>query len=248
MTENETFIYESIFNHVRMGFLPVSEIKEIIIEEIEDNGFDQEISEKWAIEHIDEEYNKVRLESESWKTPTQTERLINAFDQLCENNIIALHNAGYTTSDGEYEVVDVERSLQENNRTSDGYCFYHEQDLMHAISLENPCLYIAYQKVNNSDKNVTLEVGKKVVEALKANGFNVDWNEDINSKILIPNFKWQYIYNENDRDLRNYDDTIALMLQQKRKASHSQNNDTNTEVSKNIKNNSFWSKVKNLWS
>jgi hypothetical protein len=248
MTENETFIYESIFNHVRMGFLPVSEIKEIIIEEIEDNGFDQEISEKWAIEHIDEEYNKARLESKNWETPTQTECLINAFDQLCENNIIALHNAGYTTSDGEYEVVDVERSLQENNRTSDGYCFYHEQDLMRAISLENPCLYIAYQKVNNSDKNVTLEVGKKVVEALKANGFNVDWNEDINSKILIPNFKWQHIYNGNQRDLQNYDDTIALMLQQKPKASHSKNNDTNTEVSKNIKNNSFWSKLKNLWS
>ena len=41
MTENETFIYDSIFNHVRMGFLPVSEIKHIIIEEIQDNEFDQ---------------------------------------------------------------------------------------------------------------------------------------------------------------------------------------------------------------
>lgn len=248
MTENETFIYDSIFNHVRMGFLPISEIKHIIIEEIQDNEFDQEISEKWAIEHIEKEYNKVLEERKTWKSPTDTERLINAFDQLCKKNIVALHNAGYTTSDGEYEVVDVERSLQENNRTSDGYCFYHEQDLMSAITLENPSLHIAYQKVNNSDTNVTLEVGKKVVEALKANDFIVDWNEDVNSKILIPNFKWQHIYNENQRDLQNYDDTIALMLQQKPKASHSNNNDTNTEELKEIKNNSFWSKLKNLWS
>jgi hypothetical protein len=40
MTENETFIYESIFNQVRMGFLSVDEIKENIIEEIEDNEFE----------------------------------------------------------------------------------------------------------------------------------------------------------------------------------------------------------------
>ena len=48
MTENKEFIFESIFNQVRMGFLSISEIKENIIEEIEDNEFEKEISEEWT--------------------------------------------------------------------------------------------------------------------------------------------------------------------------------------------------------
>jgi len=215
MTENEEFIYESIYNQVRMGFLSVSEIKENIIEEIEDNEFDEEISEKWAFETIEKEFKTLLEESENWKRPTDSDRLIEVFDELCEQNIIALHNAGYTTSDGEYEVVEVERRLREYQVISDGYCFYHEQDLARAISPENSSLYLAYQKVDNSDDKVTLEVGRKVVKFLTEKGFEVEWNEDIKSKILIPNFKWQYTYSQRKRDLQNYDIVVEMMIQKK---------------------------------
>ena len=248
MTENEEFICESIFNQIRMGFLSISEIKENIIEEIKDNGFDKEMSEKWALEIIDKEYQKVISESENWESPTDTEKLIEAFDELCRNNIIALHNAGYTTSDGEYEVVEVERNLRENQITSDGYCFYHEQDLSRAVSLENPSLYIAFQKVDNSDNEVTLGVGRKVVKVLTKKGFEIEWNEDVNSKILIPNFKWQYIYDENKRDLLNYEQTIELMAQKKQQPTTYKNNGENIAKTKDRNNNNIWSKLKNLWS
>lgn len=248
MTENEEFIYESIFNQVRMGFLSISEIKENIIAEIEDNGFDEEISEKWASEIIGEEYNKLISESKNWKNPSDTEKLIEAFDELCKKNIIALHNAGYTTSDGEYEVVEVERNLRENQLTSDGYCFYHEQDLARAISLENPSLYIAFQKVDNSDDKVTLDVGKKVVKVLTDKGFEIEWNEDVNSKILIPNFKWQYIYNEKKRDLQNYMQTIELMSRKRQQPIIYKNINGNSVKTKDSNNNNFWSKLKKIWS
>jgi hypothetical protein len=215
MTENEEYIYESIFNQVRMGFFSISEIKENIIEAIEDNRFDEEISEKWAFENIEQEFERLLEESKNWKRPTDSERLIEAFDELCKQNIIAIHNAGYTTSDGEYEVVEVERTLRENQVISDGYCFYHEQDLSRAITLKDSSLYIAYQKVNNSEDNVTLEVGKKIVKVLIDKGFEIEWNEDINSKILIPNFKWQYIYDEQKRDLWNYDIVAEMIIQKK---------------------------------
>ncbi|MDO6491009.1 hypothetical protein Q4487_03360 [Cellulophaga sp. 3_MG-2023] len=215
MTENQEFIFESIFNQVRAGFTPISEIKENILEEIEDNEFDDEISEKWAIDTIEKEYNKLVLESKNWKNPTDTERLIEAFDELCSQNIIALHNAGYTTSDGEYEVVHVERSLLKKQTSSDGYCFYHEQDLSRALSTENPSLYIAFQKVNNSDNNVTLEVGKKIVKVLTNKGFNVKWDNDVNTKILIQDFKWQHIYKENGRDLLDFDKVAELISENK---------------------------------
>lgn len=213
MTENEEFIYESIFNQVRMGFLSIDHIKENIMEEIEDNEFEDEISEAWAFEKIDEEYQKLLQESKQWKSPTDTEKLIKAFDELCDQNIIALHNAGYTTSDGEYEVVEVERELRENEVESDGYCFYHEQDLARAIDPENPSLYIAFQKVDNSDEETTIGVGNKVAEVLKNNGFELNWDGSAKRKIEIPGFKWQQIFDEEGRDLQDYSEVIDRMIQ-----------------------------------
>lgn len=213
MTENETFIYESIFNQVRMGFLSLDEIQENILEEIEDNEFEDEISEEWAFDKIKEEYQKLLSESKKWKSPTDTERLIKAFDELGEENIIALHNAGYTTTDGEYEVVEVERELQENEVESDGYCFYHEQDLARAIATENPGLYIAFQKVDNLDDAITIEVGKRVAEVLINNDFKIIWNGSAKSKIEIPGFRWQKIFDEDARDLEDYSEVVGRMLQ-----------------------------------
>jgi len=212
MTENEEFILESIISQIRMGLCSIEEIKEDIIEQIEDNEFEDEISEEWAFKHIDNEWETLITESKQWKNPTDTERLVKAFDELCISNIIALHNAGYETSDGEYEVVEVERELRKNKKVSDGYCFYHEQDLERALNEKNPYLYIAFQKVDNEDDNITIGVGKKVVEVLKKHGFEVDWDEKPTNRILIPNFKWQLVYNDNNRDLLDYDEVIKLML------------------------------------
>ncbi|HAR72678.1 MAG TPA: hypothetical protein DCR77_04635, partial [Flavobacteriaceae bacterium] len=215
MTENEAFIYESIENQVRMGFLPLDEIKDNILDEIEDNEFENEISEDWATQHIEAEWQSRLNETKTWKSPTDTERLIAAFDELCDQNIIALHNAGYTTSDGEYEVVDVEQKLRDNGIVSNGYCFYHEQDLSRAIAKEDPSLYIAFQKVDNEDDAVTIAVGKKVVEVLKKHQFEVAWNESPTTKILIPNFKWELFYNENNVDLLDYEAVAKRIIEKK---------------------------------
>ncbi|MBI3220036.1 MAG: hypothetical protein HYZ44_11020 [Bacteroidetes bacterium] len=246
MTGNEEFIYEAIFTQVRMGFLSIRDIKENINEAIKDNGFDEEISEKWAAENIEREYNKLLIESEKWKSPTDTEKLIEAFDELCKQNIIALHNAGYTTSDGESEVVEVEKVLRENGVVSDGYCFYHEQDLSRAISPEDSNLYMAYQKVDNSNDSVTLEVGRKVAKVLTDKGFKVEWNEDVNRKILIPDFKWQHIYRERKRDLLNYDQVVEMMLRHKQPTIHNSNGEDNSKSTSEANHKpKFW--WKKLW-
>ena len=212
MTENKQFIFDSIYNQVRMGFRSLSEIKDAILEEIEDNGFEEEISESWAFQCITEAYDTLLSESKHCSHPTDTEKLIKAFDELCAINIIALHNAGYTTSDGEYEVVEIEKALRQKQSPSEGYCFYHEQDLSRAITPENSSLYIAYQKIENTDDSVTLKVGQKVVEILTKNGLKVEWKDDVNSKILLPDFKWQHLYDDNNRDLQDYEDTLDLLL------------------------------------
>lgn len=212
MKENKEFIYELIYSQVRMGFSTVAEIKENVLQEIEDNEFEEEISEEWVNEIVQEEYQQLLIESLLWDKPTDTERLITAFDELCRMNIIALHNVGYTNTEGEYEVIDVEAELNNYNKFSDGYCFYHEQDLLRAIASENSSLNISFQKIDNFQDNVTINVGRKIVEVLNKNNFTVVWDESSTTKIEIQNFKWQYVFGLNNRDLQDYGAVVDLIL------------------------------------
>lgn len=211
MSEDEQFIFDSIYTQVRSGLFSLEDIQESILEEIEDNGFGDEISEEWAYEHIDKVYDELLEESQTWQSPTETERLITAFDDLAATHkIIALHYAGYTMDDGEYEVVEIERTLIENGEKSEGYCFYHGQDLERAVRGEG--LLIAFQKIANVSDSVSKEVAKKIVEVLEQHGLRTEWNGKANARILLPDFKWQRIYNENDRDLLNYNYVIDAVL------------------------------------
>lgn len=211
MSEDEQFIFDSIYTQVRSGFFSLEDIQESILEEIEDNGFGDEISEEWAYEHIDKVYDELLEESQTWQSPTETERLITAFDDLAATHkITALHYAGYTMDDGEYEVVEIERTLIENGEKSEGYCFYHGQDLERAVRGEG--LLIAFQKIDNVSDSVSKEVAKKIVEVLEQHGLRTEWNGKADARILLSDFKWQRIYNENDRDLLNYNYVIDAIL------------------------------------
>ena len=56
-----------------------------------------------------------------------------ARDQLEAAGIIALHNAGYTMSDGLDDVGEVYERRKAKGLASRGYCFYHGQDVERAI-------------------------------------------------------------------------------------------------------------------
>ena len=204
MSDNEAEIRESIFNQVRMGFLSLDEI----LEEIQDNECDDELSEDWAIQAIEAEQAAVQAESKTWQSPSDVDRLMAAFDDLCEQNIIALHCAGFTTDEGEYEVAEVERALREQGVVSDGYCFYHEQDLARALDRTDPVLLIAFQKIDNQHDAVTVAVGERVAQVLKQHGLKVDWNGSAQRKIGLPGFRWQRLDNG---DLLDYDAVVRKM-------------------------------------
>lgn len=213
MSEDQQFIFDSIYTQVRSGFYSLEEVQANIIVEIEDNGFEDEISEEWAYEHINNVYDEMIKESESWEDNTQTQRLIDAFDELAASKIIAIHYPGYTDEDGEYEVNEIERALIDNDHKSEGYCFYHGQDLEGAVRGEG--LYLTFQKINNVSDAVCKEVAKKIIAVLEKHQLKVDWNGKANTRIFLPDFKWQKIYNEEDRDLLNYNDVIDAILEYK---------------------------------
>jgi len=199
-----------VYNQIRIGFLSIEEIKDSIFDEIEDNGFSKLISKAWAIDLIEKENVNLIAESQEWERPTDTERLVEAFKELLQRNIIALHCAGTTTDDGEDQVIYVEENLREMGQRSDGYCFYHEQDLARAIPSDNPSLSLAFQKVNNFNDEITIGVGKRVVKALRSNGLETEWDESATSKIQIINLRWTKFFDPSS-DIRNLASVIELM-------------------------------------
>jgi hypothetical protein len=210
MNNNQIALIELIRTKIKTGFASVEDIIEETIEYLEDQGWEEEISEDWINDRVTEEYKKRVEESKGWIQPTDPEKLSKAFDQLCKEKIIALHCAGYTTSDGESDVIEIHSELLDMGIESTGYCFYHQQDFDRAIDPHQKSLLIAFQKVNNKKEEETLRVGKQVTRILKENGLNVNWNGNANEKIEIVNIEWNNVY-ENDGDAWNHYRVLELM-------------------------------------
>lgn len=211
MSEDEQFIFDSIFTQVRSGFYSLEDIQTNILEEIEDNGFGDEISEEWACGQIDKVNAELLEECQQWEQPTETDRLIAAFDELAaKHKIIALHDAGYITEDSEYEVADIERVLNDHDTASEGYCFYNGEDLDPAVRGEG--LQLTFQKVENTSDATAKEVARKVIAVLEANGLKTAWDGKAASPIILPGFKWQRVYDENARDLHDNNHVIDTIL------------------------------------
>ncbi len=133
MTESLKYIHDCIQLEVQKGFLPKEEIFVYLTEVVEDEELDEEVSEEWLNQQINKVFDAHQIESKNWVPPTDVEKLTQAFDNLCTQNIIALHEAGYTQSDAGVEVSMVEQEIRRHGIYSDGYCYYHGQDLERAI-------------------------------------------------------------------------------------------------------------------
>lgn len=181
------------------------------LETLEDEGWESEISEDWVQEHIRQAYKAHEEESRTWTHPTDTERLHAAFDSLCKQKILSLHNAGYTQSDAIYDVQDTWKDLEDNDIKPIGYCYYHGQDLERVIETGKLCIGFYGEKEKN-DKEAIL-IGNKVAEALRKEGFTVEWNGSASKRIEIPGFNWQNVFTceEDVEDKWSYDRVLKLM-------------------------------------
>lgn len=214
MTHNQENIDEIILSHVAFGLYSKSDIKEEIIATIEDEEL--EVPLDWVLQQIEFHWENKLQESQKWIKPTDVERLILAFDELCKQNITALHNAGYTTSDGIIAVTEIEQVLRNHNHKSDGFCFYNKQDLEQLLDNDNSSLWIAFNKLENTNDAIAVKIGEKVKKVLQKHGFTTQWNGKSTQRIEIKNMNWQRIYNENQPDLLDYTSVVNLILSQKK--------------------------------
>jgi hypothetical protein len=134
---------------------------------------------------IDAAFEQKTLEEAQWPEITDCDRLYAAFAALEEQGICALHSAGVEISDG-YSVV-AEAEYQKKDAYH-GYCFYVADDISGALQWHH--LYISFGSMDDSPVNGVM-IGKQVREALIGHGFQVDWDETIGKRLLIPEIRWQ---------------------------------------------------------
>ncbi len=194
---------EQLEKDIQFGFENAEELFESISEMFYD---DEDFDENWLKLEIKQKLEQHQAESINWESPTDFERLVNAFDELNKSKIISLHKAGYTRQDSISDCLEILSELKENQVSVKGYCYYHTQDLERAIGDEE-MLYIGYDSYNREDK-LALEVAHKVVDVLKKNGFNVKWNGSLEKRIEILDINWKKTVDNIDY---NYSRVIKLI-------------------------------------
>ncbi len=130
-----------------------------------------------------------RIREAGWSEPTLNDALDSAFEELNQNGIVALENAGYTMSDGWSDVNEV-ASYQDTPPR--GAVFYHGQDLERGVAGEGLLLaFGAYE--SNPEKHVaaSLAIAREVCDTLARHGVKTEWNGSIDARIRIPPFEWR---------------------------------------------------------
>lgn len=166
---------------IKSGFYDEDEILEIIDDEFIEENLSQDLISKLFLE------NKETLEEISEDSEDFT-NLKNAFLDLTKENIISIHNAGYDIEEGIQDSFELFTHLRNNKFSPIGFCFYTFEDIENV--LEENDLAIAFGDFEYDEKK-GLEIAKKIVDVLKGYGFEIDWNESADERIMIKCFDWK---------------------------------------------------------
>jgi len=137
-------------------------------------------------EIVKAEFAAKREVEKSWPKVTDWDRLDGAFHGLSKVGILALHNAGYTTSDAHsdaWHIINTEATAHWR-----GFVFYHGQDVERAV--QNYPLYLGYDAVSQ-DPEAKRALGMEIAGKLRVVGFNLDWDGDPEQRMSITNLDWK---------------------------------------------------------
>lgn len=119
-------------------------------------------------------------------------KLNKVFEQLNEENIIAVHYADYNNGSEISRVYELLQEIKEEGKQSEGYCVYHEYDVERAM--ETGVLYLMYGCHNADDTETITKMGGRIVALLREQGFDAAINKEVAEEIIINNFVWDKVY------------------------------------------------------
>lgn len=162
--------------------------KELLLEVLEDMFYGEELDTDVIEKEIDKVIAAKLKEEQSWGPVTDFDRLDEVFAELNRYGIVAVHIAGYTSSDGFEEAYEAYESLKEDGIDVNGYCYYTTQDFQYAV--KDQFLHLAFGAFVNHEKNGLL-IGKIIAKVLEKAGFSIVWDGTLEQKIEIRPFVWQ---------------------------------------------------------
>jgi hypothetical protein len=180
---------EQLELEIKFGFDDAEMLFERIREMFDD---EEDFDEEWLEATIAEKLGEHQQASLTWSRPTDFEKIARAFDELIAQKIVCLHKAGYTRQDGEGDCMEVIEYLKDQGVKAIGYCYYHEQDLARVVEPEGGGLFLGYDSPAQNDEDA-LVVANKIAEAIKKQGFEVEWNGTVDQRIMVKNVRWQKV-------------------------------------------------------
>lgn len=178
----------TIRNSVWSGFETQSEITQFLTEEYFLPDIVSEADRQWIREETAGLFEEKREEEKTWPKETDVDRLEAAFAQLEKVDIIALHNAGVTQSDGRSDAGEEYHARKDEGLRSRGFVFYHRQDIDGA--LVGGDLYIAFGAFEDAD-NMAPIIAREATAVLGEHGLKAEWNGDVGQRIRISPFLWR---------------------------------------------------------
>lgn len=124
-----------------------------------------------------------------WPEDTDTDRLDRAFAALHEQGICAVQWAGDTLDEGLASVGDKINADGVPEDRYQGYCFFHSQDMDHALDGEG--LMLAFGPVDAETEADAVRIGRRVCEALQREGLQTEWDGTVECRIAVPGLRWQ---------------------------------------------------------
>ena len=192
MTPEQTEAAQAVHFFVWSGLYPPETIADGLREGWQTADGEDTLDPDWLAAQVATADAAYRAAVASWPETTDSDRLTRAFARLTEAGIVALENAGYTSTDGRGAVAAALAARPADAAPARGYTFYHQQDAEHA--LDGHGLYLAYGALTDQNGDApqdTEAVGRAVVEALAAEGFVVDWNGSAKARLRLPGFAWK---------------------------------------------------------
>ncbi|WP_042707934.1 DUF6891 domain-containing protein [Methanobrevibacter wolinii] len=172
---------------VKTGFYDIEEILETIDDEFIDYNIDLDVVSN-IIENIYTKHNSTKSNSSDFNN------LKKVFNSLSKQGIVSIHNCGYDPEEGIHDSIEVYTHLINNNYKPIGFVFYTLFDI--ETVLDDNYLSIYFGDFHG-DKKVSNKLANMIIKTLESFGFNLDWDNNPENPIIINDFNWIKIF-DND--------------------------------------------------
>jgi hypothetical protein len=137
--------------------------------------------------HTQRVLDEQRAAEATWTMATANDHLTEAFAELEDRGIVALENAGYTTSDGWSDCNELAADFPDVR----GACFFHGQDVERGVRGEGLLLVFGSYVEGAGHDAASIELGREICAVLASHGLPTEWNGSVKARIQILPFPWR---------------------------------------------------------